>query len=76
MRDIGHIPIVTFIWHGTINMSLRQTGFVVCNRVDASHNNGELIYVLDWYADDNYAKVECANNGKIGYIRKACLTLQ
>ena len=40
------------------------------------HNNGELIYVLDWYADDNYAKVECANNGKIGYIRKACLTLQ
>ncbi len=40
------------------------------------HNNGELIYVLDWYADDNYAKVECANNGKIGYIRKACLSLQ
>ena len=40
------------------------------------HNNGELIYILDWYADTNYAQVECASDGRIGYIRKACLQRQ
>ena len=37
------------------------------------HDNGEMIYVVNWYADDNYAYVKC-QNGKTGYIRKTCLT--
>ena len=37
------------------------------------YNNGEGIIILDWYADENYAKVYTAYD-KTGYIRKACLS--
>lgn len=37
------------------------------------HDNGERVGVIDWYADDVYALVEC-QNGKVGYIRKTCLS--
>ncbi len=37
------------------------------------YNNGERIIILDWYADENYAKVYTAYD-QTGYIRKACLS--
>ena len=37
------------------------------------HNNGEKVYVIDWDVDATFALVEC-ENGKIGYINKACLS--
>lgn len=37
------------------------------------YNNGEGIIILDWYADENYAKVYTAYD-KTGYIRKDCLS--
>ncbi len=37
------------------------------------HDNGERVGVIDWYAHEEYALVECAN-GKLGYIRKGCLS--
>jgi hypothetical protein len=37
------------------------------------YNNGAEIAILDWDADENYAKVYTADN-QTGYIRKECLT--
>lgn len=37
------------------------------------HNNGETVYIINWNATDDYAYVKC-ENGKIGYIRKGCLS--
>lgn len=37
------------------------------------HNNGEWVRIINWDASDNFAQVEC-QNGKIGYIRKTCLS--
>ena len=36
------------------------------------HNNGEIVKVIDWDADKNFAYVICSN-GKVGYIRKTSL---
>jgi len=37
------------------------------------YENGELIEILDWYADTDYAQVRCVRTDKIGYIRKTNL---
>ena len=37
------------------------------------YENGEIIEILDWYADDDYAQVRCVRTDKIGYIRKTNL---
>ncbi|MCI5565918.1 MAG: hypothetical protein MR400_09570 [Clostridiales bacterium] len=38
------------------------------------YNNGAVVMIIDWNADTTYAKVE-TSKGKIGYIRKTCLSL-
>ena len=37
------------------------------------HDNGEWVRIVNWNASDKFAQVEC-QNGKIGYIRKTCLS--
>lgn len=34
------------------------------------YENGEYVQIVDWYADENYAKVFCERTGKYGYINK------
>lgn len=40
------------------------------------YDNGSWVRVINWYADDNYAQVECVSTNKIGYINKQCLERQ
>lgn len=37
------------------------------------YNNGTLLQIVDWDADQNYAKVRIWNDGKYGYIQKSQL---
>jgi len=37
-------------------------------------DNGTLVLIVDWEADQNFAKVRLWNENKYGYIRKTCLS--
>lgn len=37
------------------------------------YDNGELIEIIDWDADENYAYVCCDRTGHYGFMRKTCL---
>ena len=37
------------------------------------YNNGELIEIIDWDADENFAYVRCGSTGEYGYMGKPCL---